>query len=98
MNLNCCSLYKNINDIEMFLMNLNQKPDICLFTETWLSHGLVPSHIERFIDFHQYRQERRGGGVSLCISNQNTISDVSPCASQTLESISKVVSINNVPY
>ena len=54
-NLNCGSLRNNINDIEMFLMKLNKKPDICLFTETWLSHRLVPPRIEGFIDFFQYR-------------------------------------------
>ena len=78
-------------------MNLNQKPDICLFTETWLSHILVPPRIEGFIDFHQYFQESRGG-VSLYISNQYTISDANPCFSQTFESIGKIVSMNNVPY
>ena len=98
MNLNCHSLCKNINDIEMFLMNMNQKPDICLFTKTWLSHRLVSPRTEGFIDFHQYRQERTGGGVSLYISNQNTILDVNPCLFQTFESIGKIVSINNVPY
>ena len=63
------SLCKNINDIEMIHMNLNQKPDICLLTETWLSHRLVPPRIEGFMDFHQYCQERRGRGVFLYISN-----------------------------
>ena len=98
MNLNCRSLCKNINDIEMFLMNLNQKPDIGLFTENWLSHKLVPPRIEGFIDFYQYRQERRGRGVFLYISYQYTISEVNPCLSQTSKSIGKIVSINNVPY
>ena len=62
-NLNCRSLCENISEIEMFLMNLNQTPEICSFTEIWLSHRLVPLRIEGFIDFHQYRQERRNGGV-----------------------------------
>ena len=84
-NLNCRSLCKNMNDIEMFLMNLNQKPDICLFTETWLSHRLVPPHIEGFIDFHQYSQEHRSGSVSLHISNQYTKSDMNPYLSQTFK-------------
>ena len=98
MNLNCRSLCKNINDIEMFLMNLNQKPDICFFTETWLTHKLVPPRYEGLIDFYQYCQERRGGGVSLFISNQYTILDVNPCLSQTFDSIGKIVSKNNVSY
>ena len=82
----------------MFLINLNHKSDIYLFTETWLSRRLVPPRIEGFIDFHQFRQERRGGGVSLYISNQFTTSDVNPCLSQTFESIGKIVSINNISY
>ena len=51
MNLNCRSLCKNINDIEMLLMNLNQKLNKCLFTKTWLSQRLVPPCNEEFIDF-----------------------------------------------
>ena len=46
-------------------MNMNHKPDICLVTETLLFHILVPPRIEGFIDFQQYCQECRGGGVSL---------------------------------
>ena len=98
MNLNCRSLCKNIKDIEIFLMNLNQKADIYLFTEIWLSHRLVPPRIEGLINFHQYRQERGIGGVSLYISNKYTISDVNPCLFHIFESIGKIVSINNVPY
>ena len=41
-NLNCCSLCRNMNDIKMLRTNFNQKFDISLFTKTWLSYRTIP--------------------------------------------------------
>lgn len=98
MNLNCRSLLKNVDSVEVLFASMEKVPDICMFSETWLSPKSLLPCFEGLSGFHNFRQEQTGGGVSVFIGNNYVTSDIIQCDSQTCESIGKIVTINSVLY
>ena len=68
---NIRSMPKNLSKLECYLENLNHKFTIHGFTESWISnHSAGLYGIKGYNVEHNYRKDRKGGGVSLLISDQ----------------------------
>lgn len=71
LNTNIRSMPRNLSKLKCYLENLNHKFTIHSFTESWISnhsaglYGMAGYNVE-----HNYRKDRKGGGVSLFISEE----------------------------
>ena len=68
-HINIRSLYSNLDDINSFLQLIKYKFNILCFTESWLSNAtkdLVSFPGNK--SFHQLRNNKRGGGISVFVS------------------------------
>jgi hypothetical protein len=75
MHLNCRSIVKNGQDVESFLLSLHSKPQVCMFSETWLTGAVLPPQFYGYKGFHQMRSGKSSGGVSIYVS-MNATTDV----------------------
>jgi len=75
-NFNVRSFSKNSDEICGILGKLSNRPDVIVFTETWFTEGTV-AELDGYNSFHTYRNELRGGGVSIYVSKQYSGSYVS---------------------
>lgn len=70
LNFNIRSMKKNLKDFKLYMSDLELKPSIIAFTETWLKdstatlYGIPGYNIESL-----YRKRKKGGGVSLLVKN-----------------------------
>ena len=71
LNTNIRSMPKNLSKLKCYLENLNHKFTIHSFTESWISnHSAGLYGMEGYNVEHNYRKDRKGGGVSLFISEE----------------------------
>jgi len=73
---NCLIMHMNIrsysrNSSEFFTMMaaLPRKPDVLVLSETWFSSDTVDD-MDGYAGFHVYREDRRGGGISIYIASK----------------------------
>ena len=66
---NIRSFNANGDEFLLFLSQINKCVDILIFTETWFS-PLNVDNILGYRDFHCYRTERLGGGVSVFVRKE----------------------------
>jgi len=71
---NIRSFHKNSDELLILLSRLSHKPDIIVLTETWFSEGFV-GEMDSYQGFHVYRNNRRGGGVSIFV-RMNLVCDL----------------------
>ena len=88
--LNIWSVPKHLSELESYLYNLQHSFPILAVTETWINENSVDRYcIDGYQHESRYRNERKGGGVSLFI-RQNlsyiTLNDVSIC-NESIESL-----------
>lgn len=58
--------YNNLNDVELLLQSFKKVIQIIVINETWLDVNSYEScNIENYISYHNYRTNKRGGGVSI---------------------------------
>ncbi len=69
LHVNCRSIMNKDTELELLLSSLNNKPRICLFTETWLSENLLAPNFINYSGHHMCRDGRIGGGVSIYVHN-----------------------------
>lgn len=68
-HINTRSLNNKLSEIELLLSSFHFSNDVIMFTETWLSDDetfILPHYKSFFLN----RSSRRGGGVSLLVSNE----------------------------
>jgi len=63
---NVRSFNKNSDELFLMLSQLQTKPSVIILSETWFSEGCV-SEIPGYYGYHTYREERRGGGISVYV-------------------------------
>lgn len=63
---NIRSFNKNFDEFSVFLGELRRNVDVIVLTETWFSQECC-SGISGYTDFHTYRPQRDGGGVSVYV-------------------------------
>lgn len=67
---NIRSAPRNLDSMDSYLQNINIKFDIIGLSETWFNENNIDRyHLEGYVHEHNYRKEKRGGGVSLFIKN-----------------------------
>jgi len=71
LHINIRSFNKNSDCFCLFSGKLAVKPDVLVFTETWFSCDTV-SDLDDYDAHHVYRNDRRGGGVSIYIRRRYT--------------------------
>lgn len=66
--------YKNLSDVELLIQSFNKVIQIIVVNETWLDINSFEScNIENYISYHNYRTNKRGGGVSIfCHTSVNS--------------------------
>lgn len=70
-------------------------PDICFFSETWLSHNASAPNFDNYTGHHMIC-EGRGGGVSIYVQNCFDCDDIPCCTSKnTFECVGTVVNVND---
>lgn len=58
--------YNNLNDVELLLQSFKGLIQIIVINETWLDVNSYEScNIENYTSYHNYRTNKRGGGVSI---------------------------------
>jgi hypothetical protein len=96
LHLNCCSLLKKQNVIEVLLSSFSVPPELCLFSETWLRNSSIPPTFTGYTGFHQPRLDRTGGGVSIYVKTSLSSSDVvCPLVVSSFEYIAKLVHLTD---
>ena len=89
-NANVRSFNANGEAMATVLKSLTSVPDVIILTETWLSELSKPyAELEGYNSYHQVREERRSGGVSIfCRQDLNveTLDHLSVC-NQTIETM-----------
>lgn len=76
LHFNSRSLYRNFDDINEFISQLDKKFSVYGFSETWI-HSKTPLslfHIDDFTFFHNDRIKSKGGGVAMFIHNSLNVS------------------------
>ena len=66
---NVRSFQKNGDEFILFLTSLDSQFDVIILSETWFSDG-YEQHISGFRSYHTCRSDRRGGGVSVYVSEK----------------------------
>ena len=67
---NIKSLPKHQNELEIYLDSLNCNFSFIGLTETWLDESKEALHdISNYTCLHRYRQNRKGGGVTIAVRN-----------------------------
>lgn len=70
LHLNVRSLNKHMDDLTSFLNELEFEVDVLAISETWMTENSIDfSNIDGYQSFHQFRHEKRGGGVSLFVKD-----------------------------
>ena len=92
---NLRSLSNKVDEVELLLRD--RKPDVAVFTETWLDSE-TPKHavdIDRYLAF---RRDRNcfGGGIVCYISNQYRVSEVDILPTSSCETEFLPLYINNL--
>ena len=98
---NIRSLDSNLTQMEAFISNLNQNPDIIAFTETWLDeYNMNEYPIEGYNAFHVVREPQKHGGVSLYVRNTLVCEQIIEFSylNQDIEICSVKVSVNDITY
>ena len=98
-NFNIRSFSANFNQFEAFLSVTNCFHDFVVLSETWNTASTVDlSNIEGYAGFHTFRNESRGGGISVYVKDSYTaykLENLSVCTS-TIESCIVKVQIGEV--
>jgi len=68
-HLNIRSFHKNFDELSVLLSEIDHRPDVIVLTETWFSEDSV-REIEYYKGYHVFRNDRRGGGVSIFVNSQ----------------------------
>jgi len=76
LNLNIRSYNKNSDELQVLLEHLVVKPDVIILTETWFSND-YDENLNGYNAFHSFREERRGGGVTVYVKSKYSSSCVS---------------------
>ena len=97
-NFNIRSFTKNSVDFLVYLKTLNHEFDIMIITETWGReefHSLC--HIPGYNSIHNFRREKKGGGVSLYIKEHLNYSEIEALnlSNGTIESVAASIGIRN---
>jgi len=66
---NVRSFAKNGSELLLFLSGLPSLPDVIVMSETWFGDDYVDM-IGGYIGYHVFRQNRRGGGVSIFVNRK----------------------------
>ena len=67
---NIRSVAKNMNKLDMYLNNLKHQFPMIALSETWLNKNNCDRHgMDGYNAEHNFRSNRRGGGVSLYIKD-----------------------------
>ena len=66
---NIRSFNKNFDELSVYLNDYMENIDIMAFSETWHTEDLCTT-INTYNDYHTVRANKKGGGVSLYISNK----------------------------
>jgi exonuclease III len=74
------------------------KPDICVFTETWLSDKVLPPQFDGYTGFHLFREHKKGGGVSIYAHNNIKSEDISLPQFTTLEVIARRITLHKSTF
>jgi len=94
MHVNCRSVVNKVTELESLLFSLNNKPDICFFSETWLSNNVLAPHFANYSGHHMVR-EGRGGGVSIYVQNCFDCQEMPCCTNKsTFECVGTVVKVH----
>jgi len=64
--MNIRSFHRNSDEFIVFLSNMSAAPDVIVLTETWFTRQSV-EELDGYNSHHVFREERRGGGVSIFI-------------------------------
>ena len=93
---NIRSFTKNIDGFTLYLSNLDLKPKVIILQETWFSEANCHD-IEGYRGFHNFRENKKGGGVSIYVSNDISSSSLFSCNHNTesLESCSVSLKIKS---
>jgi len=75
LHLNVRSFNKNSDCFCLFIGKLAVMPDVLVFTETWFSSDTV-TELDGYNSYHVYRNERRGGGVSIYVKRKYNTSAI----------------------
>ena len=95
-HINIRSMCKNIDDFLYDISNLNHS--ILTFSETWLSDSSQHLYdIPNFNAFHKNRENKRGGGVAIYVSDKYLCSSISElsCSLPFIESVFVLAEIGN---
>ena len=65
---NLRSFAANYDEISVLLDRLHRRPNILVFSETWFGESTCES-IVGYTGYHVYRGNRRGGGISIYVSD-----------------------------
>ena len=93
---NIRSFNKNIDELEVFLQQLNSTPDIVILSETWFNDENI-AILPGYIDYHSYRRNRPGGGISVYIRdhfNSTLIPDFTTC-DEVSETVAASITLNS---
>ena len=67
-HLNCRSVRNKASELDLLVNACNRSPDVVMLTETWLSMNDV-FVLPGYNVFNCTRNDKKGGGVSLCVKN-----------------------------
>lgn len=85
-HLNICSLYPKFEEVCAELSLLTFKFDIICFTESWLTEatsGMLS--MDNYESFHNFRNDRRGGGISAFVRGSYETSLVGELTNTTID-------------
>jgi len=93
---NIRSAFANYDEFSLLIRQLKKRPTIIILTETWFSPTNI-LEIPNYEGFHTYREDKRGGGVSIYVNSDLSIDplfDISIC-DEFIESIAIQVTVYN---
>ena len=94
---NIRSFNKNFDSFEAMLSSLSSCPDVICLSETWLSEEIS---LDGYYDFHTFRTNGRGGGVSIFCNEKCVVEKVTECnlCNNVIESCVVKLKINDSSY
>ena len=96
---NIRSFNRNCDELFIFLNQFTVCPDIIALTETWFSSDTI-CKFDGYVGYHVYRENRRGGGVSIYIRDSIAVTPISEWSfvSNCVEINTVDVLLDNVKY
>lgn len=95
---NIRSFNKNIDELCASIKSMNCCPDVLVLSETWFSPSNNLGNIEGFNGYHTFRQQKRGGGISVFVHKKyktSSLQNLSLCLENIETSAVKIYLADN---